>query len=151
MIFLWAKSKTNHYVYWTQINCIFLLCNQQVTNITDFQPAPHMLILMFVGCSLGRIEYKFNPPCACITVVANFTACPSRSLWLDICPTLDSSWLSQAQMAPGYRKQREKVGCGDFTLGDLLTQISCHNLHDYPEQFSRRSYITYIYIYINFT
>lgn len=46
---------------------------------------------------------KFHPPCTHITVAANFYACPSRSHWLDICPMLDSIWLSWA----GFREKMD--------------------------------------------
>lgn len=40
-----------------------------------------------------------------------------------------------------------KVGCGDFLLGDLSTQISCHNLRDCSGQSSRNCDL-YVLIYL---
>lgn len=106
-------------------------------------PTLHTLILMCSCCSLEELECKFNPPCAHITVPANFFACPSRSHWLDICPMLDSIWLSQ--FACRQKMWEESLAVEVFILGDLLTRNSCHNLDN--SQTSEQKLIYDIYVF----
>lgn len=100
---------------------------------------------IFVGWFVRRIKYMFNPPCACITVIANFTACPSRSFWLDICPTLDSIWLSQAQMAPGYKRQRERRSAVEISLWETSWPESVVTICMTTQNSSAEGHILHIY------
>lgn len=99
--------------------------------------------LMCTCCSLEELECKFNPPCAHITVPANFFACPSRSHWLDICPMLDSIWLSQ--LACRRKMWEESLAVEVFIPGDLLTQSSCHHLGN--SQTAEQKLICDIYVF----
>lgn len=76
--------------------------------MADFNQATFLISLLWLTLDTLCRNWteKFHPPCTHITVAANFHACPSRSHWLDICPRLDSIWLSWAD----FREKMDQKG-----------------------------------------